>query len=354
MDYTGYLRLPQLLSAQARESEAQGQPAHDEMLFIVVHQVYELWFKQILWEIALLQRSFNTDELPEKDIGLVVQTLARILAIQKHLVAQIDILETMTPMDFLEFRDWLRPASGFQSEQFRQIEIGLGLPRQTRAKYDNRDFDEGLTDQGRAAVADAQRDLSVLDGVDRWLARMPFLSSDGFSFRGAIATTFAQDRKMVQALAGLSEAERKTKLNAIAEQERILDSILDDAAYERQKAQGLWRMSRKGLEATLFIALYRDEPVLQQPYRVLSLLMDIDEAMTQWRHRHMMMVARMIGARVGTGGSSGADYLRRTVDEHRVFADLFAISTFLIPRSRRPVLPPAMLHAMRFRYDRGA
>ncbi|HRK71994.1 MAG TPA: tryptophan 2,3-dioxygenase family protein, partial [Micropepsaceae bacterium] len=121
MDYASYLQLSRILSAQAPESARRGTPAHDEMLFIIIHQSYELWFKQIIHEIGLIDGIFGEDSVDEADLGRAVHAAERIVRIQRHLVAQIDILETMTPMDFLEFRNMLVPASGFQSEQFRII-----------------------------------------------------------------------------------------------------------------------------------------------------------------------------------------------------------------------------------------
>ena len=110
------------------------------------------------------------------------------------------------------------------------------------------------------------------------------------------------------------------------------------------------RFSARALQAALFINLYRDEPALQLPFRLLSMLMDVEENLTTWRYRHALMVQRMIGFKIGTGGSSGHDYLRQTAERHRVFADLFALSTFFIPRSRLPALPPDVRRAMDYGY----
>src|SRR5262245_29678522 len=115
MDYASYLRLNELLALQSPESEKRGQAAHDEMLFIVIHQAYELWFKQILHELDLIQKIFGGAQVDDADLGRAVHAAERIVKIEQLIVSQIDVLETMTPMDFLEFRDLLIPASGFQS-----------------------------------------------------------------------------------------------------------------------------------------------------------------------------------------------------------------------------------------------
>ena len=125
--YHDYLQLDRLLDSQRPLSTEQGRPAHDELLFIVVHQAYELWFKQILHELEAVRAVFDQPTVPERSMGRVVGHLERVHAIQRVLIDHLDVLETMTPLDFLEFRDLLVPASGFQSLQFRSIENLLGL-----------------------------------------------------------------------------------------------------------------------------------------------------------------------------------------------------------------------------------
>ena len=142
--YSDYLQLDKILDAQERESEKVGKPAHDEMLFIITHQSYELWFKQIIFELESIIEIFKTATLEERRMGRVIHRLERIKSIQRVLVEQIDVIETMTPMDFMEFRDLLVPASGFQSIQFKQIEILLGLKRNDRIKADREFFESRL------------------------------------------------------------------------------------------------------------------------------------------------------------------------------------------------------------------
>lgn len=125
--YAQYLRIAELVNLQHPKSTEYGKPAHDELLFIIVHQVYELWFKQILSEIDSVLELFSSSNIHERDMLKMVSRLQRVIEIQKLLLQQVDVLETMTPMDFLEFRDYLVPASGFQSFQFRLVENKLGL-----------------------------------------------------------------------------------------------------------------------------------------------------------------------------------------------------------------------------------
>jgi len=349
LDYAGYLRLARLLSCQARESERRGRPAHDEMLFIIVHQAYELWFKQVLFELDALQAVLGRPTVDDRDLGRLVHGLRRIVEIEKLLIQQLDVLETMTPLDFMEFRDLLYPASGFQSVQFRLVETRLGLTPKERVA-----FGERLDD---AALAAAENRPTLRDQVQGWLERTPFVDLGDYRFqetyRQAVIDILEADAARVRDNPALREPERRAELDALAAARTRFDAIFDPDRHRALRDQGIWRLSWQALQAALFINLYRDEPVLQQPFRLLSLLMDVDENLTTWRYRHALMAQRMIGVKVGTGGSAGHDYLRRTAEQHRVFADLFALSTFFIPRSKLPALPPEVRRAMGYRYSEG-
>jgi tryptophan 2,3-dioxygenase len=271
------------------------------------------------------------------------------------LIEQIDVLESMTPLDFLEFRDLLFPASGFQSEQFRRLEIRLGLPRAARIPFSKEAFDARLPEPAKKRIAETEAHPTILALVDSWLARTPFVALGGFRFReiyrAALHKMLAAERRALEIHAHLDAQTRASQLAAMDESGRKLDAILDQPTYDKLKAEGAWRLSRAALEAALFIESYRDEPALQLPFRLLTLLTDLDESMSRWRYRHAVMVQRMIGTKVGTGGSSGYGYLKRTADEHRVFADLVALATFLLPRSALPELPREVRDAMGYRYS---
>ena len=354
LSYRDYLKLDALLACQQCESARRGRPAHDEMLFIITHQAYELWFKQILFELDQVQGVFAGDVVDDRAIGSVVHGLGRIAEILRLLIQQLSVLETMTPLDFLDFRDLLFPASGSQSLQFRLIETRLGLKPQDRLTIDHRPHDANLPPDDRAQLAEAGEVPSVSEQVERWLARTPFIDMGRYRFleeyRRAVQDMLDGDAALVRARKGSSEVDQQAELQSLAAARARFDALFDEAEHAKLQAAGTWRMSARALQAALFINLYRDEPVLQLPFRLLSLLMDVDEQLTTWRYRHALMVQRMIGLKVGTGGSSGHDYLRRTAEEHRVFADLFALSTFFIPRSRLPALPPEVRKAMGYRY----
>ena len=349
MDYASYLRIPALLSLQQPESEKAGRPAHDETLFIIVHQAYELWFRQVLHELDLVQGAFEAQILDDAEIGRVCRALERIHRVLKLLIAQFDVLETMTALDFLEFRDLLTPASGFQSTQFRLIETRLGLGRDQRLSFDGKPFEQRLDADGRGAVAQAEGRAALADQIAAWLERTPFVAMGGFDFQAAYRRTIdealAEDIGRIAANPALGADDRIRQTAALTRSRGLLATLEGDGA----PAPG-FRFGPRALRAALFILLYRDEPALQLPFRLLSLLMDVDEDLAQWRYAHALMVSRMIGSKIGTGGSSGADYLRQTAEKHRVFGDLFALATFLIPRSRLPALPEDVRRAMRYRY----
>lgn len=349
--YGDYLKVDQLLSLQQPLSELEGQPAHDEMLFIITHQAYELWFRQILFELDSVIEIFRQQSVQEEQIGLVIARLERIRVIEEVLVQQIAIIETMTPLDFLEFRDILVPASGFQSVQFKEIEIRLGLRRDQRTNTDRDFFRTRLRKSDRNYLAEREQQPGLLQLLEAWLERMPFLQFGDFDFWGeytvAVERMLARDLKIIQQNQTLSPEE-------IAFQERNLEqtrqsflTILDEDLYAQQDTM---RIGHRALQAALFINLYRSEPIVQQPFRLLTACVEIDELLTIWRSRHAIMVERLLGRKIGTGGSSGHDYLRRTTEQNRVFVDLFNLSTFLIPRSELPVLPDDLRRVLGFHF----
>ena len=356
LTYADHLRLDTLLACQKRQSEIHGRPAHDEMLFIIVHQAYELWFKLILFELDRIQSVFSGPTADDRRLGEAVHGVTRIVEVQKLLIQQLDVLETMTSLDFLDFRDLLVPASGFQSLQFRLLETRLGLAPAERVRFEDRPFDARMRPQDREALAAAAGRPSLTDQIEGWLARTPFLNVAGYDFSAvyqqAITEMLESEAALVTDNPALSKVEVEAELASLAASRARFDSIFDQDRYGAMRDQGIWRFSAQPLQAALFINLYRNEPALQLPFTLLSGLMDIDESLTAWRYRHALMVQRMIGRKVGTGGSSGHEYLRVTAEKHRVFGDLFALSTFLIPRSRLPALPADIRRATEYRYTR--
>lgn len=351
INYSDYLQVKNLISLQKPKSIEYGKPAHDEMLFVIIHQVYELWFKQILWEIDSVLSLFDKTAVEDRDTLKIVSRLNRVIEIQKLLIQQIDVLETMTPMDFLEFRDYLYPASGFQSHQFRLIENKLGLKQ--RLKFNNEDY-KNLLKKEEALRAQQSEDMpSLFSSLENWLERTPFIFSNAFPFwstyKQAVDKMFTENETAVKN-SGMDEDSKKIHLAGIQSTRESFTSIFDESNYTKLQEQGMWRLSFKALQAALFILLYRDEPLLQLPYNLMAALQNIDENFTQWRQRHALMAHRMLGTKMGTGGSAGHKYLEAAANKHKVFTDLFNLSTFIVPKSSLPELPKDIKAKLGFSY----
>lgn len=244
--YGSYLALDEVLGAQRPRSDE-----HDELLFIVIHQVYELWFKQLLHELGRAQAMLEAGDAPQAR-----HTLGRVLSILKVAVAQIDVLETMTPRQFNGFRDRLDSASGFQSAQFRRLEAVLGARS------------GGPGESPDAALAAARSRPSLFDSYVRYLDRAGY-----------------------------------------APPPDVLDR---DVTLAHEASPAL---------QDVLLAVYRDDGDAAQ---LAERLVDLDEGLQEWRYRHVKMVERTIGDKVGTGGSSGAGYLRSTL-LRPMFPDLWAV-----------------------------
>ncbi len=333
--YSEYLQLDKILNAQNPVSNEQPHiNAHDEMLFIVIHQAYELWFKQILFEVQsvidIMEKPAINDN--SADLQLVVHRLRRVITILNVLVQQIDIMESMTPMDFLEFRDMLRPASGFQSTQFKILEAKLGL------QFENRHGQEYYISQLKPddveTIKKAESGSALLPLLNKWLERMPFLSEPDFWEKTNLTDkhTFWAAYENIYA-ASLGEGE-KNNLQSFKE-----------FFFENRPEKTL---SSAASRSALFIMLYRGYPMLELPFQLLDCLLEIDNELGNWRSRHMNMVRRMIGTRTGTGGSTGAGYLKGAMDKHFIFRELAQLNSFLINRSKLPVLPKKLVEKLGF------
>ena len=347
--YGSYLAVDQLLGLQTPLSLVEGKlHAHDEMLFIIIHQTYELWFKQILHELQaccdVLQQPSADDNGP--DMNLVVHRLKRIVEIWKLLNHQVDVLETMTPLDFLDFRSSLEGASGFQSTQFRKIEATLGLRMENRFRPDYYKHTEmgGFSAADYGVIVEAEKTTTLLQLVEQWLARMPFFEEsfwqdwDDQESDGATDTKelkfWNQYRKLYEA--SLSDRDEKTDLLG----------KFDQTFFKA----GAGDFSPVSLRAALFIMLYRDEPLFRLPFALLNTLIEIDEQLGNFRYRHLQMVRRMIGTRIGTGGSSGEQYLQGAVNKNYIFKELAGVITFLIERRSLSQLPQRLHQALRFNH----
>jgi tryptophan 2,3-dioxygenase len=254
LNYADYLKLDQLLSLQEPRSSPE---EHDEMLFIVIHQVYELWFKLLLHELERIQRDFSANQLFHAIAGF-----KRIRTVMKTLVGQLDILETMTPMSFSGFRERLETASGFQSAQYRELEFILGYKRPEILR---------MFPAGSAAFRRLEGRLQARSVIDHFY--------DFLALRGV----------------------------PIPEEIRGRDVILG-AIPDARIQEGIFR-------------LYESQPDVAI---LLELMTDFDEGQQEWRYRHVKLTERTIGNKMGTGGSSGVDFLKSTLFKS-FFPDLWAI-----------------------------
>ncbi len=354
-NYHDYLELDSLLKSQKLLSEKNDVEAHDEMLFIITHQVYELWFKQILYEIDSIFEVFDRNIIDESHVGIAVSRLERVNVIQQLLIDQIKILETMTPMDFLDFRDLLTPASGFQSAQFRLIENKIGLQKDNRLGFGGVDYKTKINEHQLEDVKKSENSQSLFDLIEHWLERTPFLEFDDFNFweqyRNAVGEMISNDKKIIEMNENLPDSEKQNYLKQYRSTEKMFSSLFDESIFSKRLRSGESRLSYKATHAALLILLYRDQPILHNPYRLLSKLVDLDELLTTWRYKHHLLVTRMIGRKIGTGGSVGASYLKKATGKHRVFDDLTSLTTFLIPRSGLPSLPDYIIRNLSFYYD---
>lgn len=347
--YSDYLMLDKILDAQHPLSFLPGNlPAHDEMLFIIIHQAYELWFKQLIYEvesvITIMQKPSLNDNGPE--LQTVVHRVNRVNTILKVLVQQVEIMETMTPMDFLDFRDLLRPASGFQSVQFKLLEAKLGLAFEQR--HGQHYYTSSLRPEFKEQITAAESAPGLLQLMDNWLERMPFFDEEELwvNFR----TSFQQNKpgnginSPQYPIPVFWKEYRFRLLESLSEVEsanlELFDQIAGTGSLKAKPAG--YTLSATASRAALFIMLYRGYPILQLPFQLINAVLETDEQLSTWRYRHMNMVRRMIGQRVGTGGSTGQHYLKGAADKHYIFKDFALLTSFLIERKHLPVLSREM------------
>ncbi|XP_054846266.1 tryptophan 2,3-dioxygenase [Eublepharis macularius] len=344
--YGDYLQLEKILDAQELQSEKKGNKIHDEHLFIVTHQAYELWFKQILWELDSVRVIFQNGHVrDERNMLKIVTRMHRISMILKLLVEQFSVLETMTALDFFDFRDYLSPASGFQSLQFRLLENKIGVPQSLRVPYNRRHYRDNFKGKENELLLKSEQELTLLQLVEAWLERTPGLEPEGFNFWGKFEMNVLKGLEEEFAMVQVKEdsEEKEDQMAELKKQKEVLISLFDEKRHEHLLSKGERRLSYKAMKGALMIYFYREEPRFQIPFQLLTSLMDIDVLMTKWRYNHVCMVHRMIGSKAGTGGSSGYQYLRSTVsDRYKVFVDLFNLSTYLVPRHWIPKLNPTV------------
>ena len=353
LHYINYLALDKILDAQHPVSKENGGEAHEEMLFIIIHQTYELWFKQILHELNSAMKLFRADKIDESNIGVVVNRMDRINKIMTTLIGQVDILETMTPLDFLDFRNYLSPASGFQSHQFRKLELLLGLKIEKRHQPSGCPYHAQFEGAKKQEILSLEAEESLFALVEKWLERIPFLNFEEFDFirkyENAVNEMLEKEIAEIKS-ADLSEKDKALRIRMIDENRKYFERVLNEDQHKEALTNGETKLSYKATMSALLINLYRDQPILHMPYQFLRSLVELDHKISNWRFRHMQMVEKMLGKKIGTGGSAGQEYLKQTVDRHKLFADLANISTLMISRTYLPDLPQNIEDKLGFSY----
>jgi tryptophan 2,3-dioxygenase len=340
--YSDYIELDKILNSQHPRSFEKMEDGNDEMLFIIIHQVYELWFKQIIFELDLVRNIFIGGRINDNsdDMSRVVYRLKRVVKILELINQQVSVLETMTALDFLEFRNFLLPASGFQSKQFRLIEAKLGLKMEQRYKteYYKHTRRGSLSEADLQQVDRAEAESTLKELIVQWLARMPFFNEN--YWKDYQRSSELEDDRRHPFWVDYRNAYQKS----LSENERGRLAEFDKVFFE----EGREAISPAGMRAALFITLYRNLPLFHLPFELLNTLSEVDELLSNWRYRHFMMVRRMIGIRVGTGGTSGAGYLEGTLSQHYAFREITEVATFLIERSKLPPLPNVLKEKVSF------
>jgi tryptophan 2,3-dioxygenase len=348
-NYWDYLQLDTLLTLQnGLEEESQLIP--DELHFIITHQVFELWFKLALAELRYARDHLAAPEVPEEKIPYVVHHLRRVNRVLNLLVNSFEVMETLTPQDFLSFRDKLTPSSGFQSFQMRELEMLMGMQDSGRIRYGKTDALEhirALADKSPAGamawgrLEKASQEQSIREALHEWLYRTPIQGSspgdagdtetvDAFleSYLAAIDTQHTEQAARLIATGLGNPEDIEARFSGNTEQARQFLLVGDLPEEQRPRR-------RRIRAALLFIESYRTLPLLAWPRLLVDTMVEFEEQMVLFRTRHARMVERIIGRRVGTGGSSGVDYLDKTT-RIRIFTDLWSVRTVLLPRERTP------------------
>jgi len=351
-NYWDYLQLDRLLALQGGLEGDDTRISSDELHFIVVHQVYELWLKLLLRELRDARDQLSAERVDEEIIPRVVHHLDRVEEILRLMTGQWAVMETLAPQDFLAFRDKLAPASGFQSFQMRELELVLGLGPDQRLQYGGVDPIDHIREASRNArggeevrerISKTLEEGSLRDALHKWLHRTPIQGAcpgdpddavtvdkfltDYLDAYDAAQTTVARNL----ASAGIADPsgldQRVAAARAGARAFLLAEDIDDpDRDYTRRVRAGL-----------LFIESYRELPLLAWPRLLIDKVVAVEKQMVLWRTAHARMVERTIGRRVGTGGSSGVDYLDEAA-RVRVFTDLWAVRSILLSREQRPGL----------------
>ncbi len=351
--YWDYIKIEELLALQGGIESSDEGLTNDEVMFITIHQIDELWFKLAIRELVRVRDLFAQEKVQEQSLSSAVRGVRRTALLFEQVARHFALMETMTTRDYLGFRDKLTPASGFQSAQLREIEILMGLKLEERLPLGH-DYDylRALRyPDGRDSPASKRVEARLSDrptlhaAMGEWLYRTPIQGSTpeqqgdetavlAFLERYLAAQAGELEDAMGLAIAAAPGEADRTRLEQRYRQEMVnaRTFLMAEDAPEDQR----WRWCRIRA-ALLFIESYRELPLLAWPREVLDATVELEQAFVIFRQRHARMVERVVGRRTGTGGSAGVDYLDQTALKYRIFRDLWAVRTLLI---RKTALPP--------------
>lgn len=355
--YWDYIKVEELLSLQGGLEPTDAGLSNDEVLFITVHQIDELWFKLVLRELVSVRNLFAKAPVPEQALASAARGIRRMTKVLEHVAAHFEVMETMTTRDYLAFRDKLNPASGFQSAQLREIEVLLGLSDADRVPLGHeRSYMDALKNHDgtpssayRRVAARLEDKPTLVDAVNEWLYRTPIQGSiPSDPDDEAVVATFvdaysAAHAKAAREALALAKSSALTPSDAERLEKRYASEIEAARAFLRGEdaPESDRRKVSRRRAALVFIESYRELPLLAWPRVIVDELVTFEQAFVVFRQRHARMVERVIGRRTGTGGSSGVDYLDQTALKYRIFRDVWAVRTVLVRQSELPPLARA-------------
>jgi len=362
--YQDYLRLDDLLALQGGLERDESKIDHHETLFIVVHQIYELWFKLAITEMRVARDVLKLNPVPDQRLSLAVAALRRVREILDQATNHFRLVETLTTRDFLDFRDKITPASGFESAQMRIMETLFGLEEKDRLPLGGGTYMTALKEADGAETAASRRVAaavadrpSLREAVDEWLWRTPIRgSSPSAPDDAAVVAAFVEDFLAAhRAEIGDVSARAARQASSPADRAFVAKRFEAEIAGARKflhaddVADAAERARRRRIRAALvFVESYRELPLLAWPRELCAAIVALEQGFVIFRQRHARMVEREIGRRTGTGGSSGVDYLDQTALAYRVFRDFLAVRTMLVRKDAAPPLPGGEMYEFRF------
>lgn len=350
--YWDYIKVEELLGLQAGLGTNEDELSNDEVLFITVHQIDELWFKLILRELGAIRDCFARVPVPEQSLASAVRGIRRTSTLLRNVAQHFELMETVTTRDYLAFRDKLFPASGFQSAQLREMEILLGLNAKERVHLGHEDSyldalknQDGSPSPALLRVRERLQDTpTVRDAVRAWLGRTPIHGSgpdtpgDAETVARFIDAFIAAHRKQSDRQLAIAREHALSDEDVTRLEARYAGEIAKAKAFllaEDEPEAGRGQASRIRA-ALVYIESYRELPLLAWPRELVDGIVMLEQAFLIFRQRHARMVERVIGRRTGTGGSAGVDYLDQTALRYRIFSDVWAVRTLLLRSDALP------------------